>query len=158
MRSWVRNLFSVIRSFYNVGTGVIRGSEAALHQNNGFMTRQDYENLSCRSRSTFASLRSTVYTIFESYLKEKQRRRDYDAADRWQLQIVISPLSSHCCRVYSILNHEMPKRKVDFMWVLFLSKYQELTFWTVTSMKHRITFSWMPCVRLMVVRRAIHVL
>jgi hypothetical protein len=66
----------------SLGAGVIKGSEKALTCPEQFLDQKSYDSLSHRSQSTFASHRNTVYAIFQSYLKRKRNRGDYDAADR----------------------------------------------------------------------------
>ena len=63
--------------------GVIKGSEPTLHSSDGFLDKNEYIGLSHRSQGTFATQRDAVYSLFQSYLKQKAMRRDYDAADRW---------------------------------------------------------------------------
>ncbi|KAL1662505.1 hypothetical protein GGF50DRAFT_58831, partial [Schizophyllum commune] len=63
--------------------GVIKGSEEASALPSHYLSREGYENLSRRRQSTFASCRNIVYDIFVQYEKEKARRGDYDAADRY---------------------------------------------------------------------------
>jgi hypothetical protein len=50
-----------------------------------FLDYETYVNLSARTQATFASRRKEIYTLFESYLKMKRNRREYDAADRFVL-------------------------------------------------------------------------
>jgi hypothetical protein len=75
-----RTAVTLHEHFSHICAGVIRGSEEALNHELGFMSREAYER--SRSQSTYATQRSTVYSIFESYLKQKRERGDYDAADR----------------------------------------------------------------------------
>ena len=63
--------------------GVIRGSEQTLNTINGYLDRVAYQNFSHRLQATFASQRDNIYSLFLSYLKHKQGRGDYDAADRF---------------------------------------------------------------------------
>jgi hypothetical protein len=64
-----------------------------------FLDYETYVNLSARTQATFASRRKEIYTLFESYLKMKRNRREYDAADRF---VLVSHKASHsltmqCC-------------------------------------------------------------
>ena len=54
-----------------------------------FLDCDTYLNLSARTQATFASKRKEIYILFETYLKMKRVRREYDAADRLVL------MSSH---------------------------------------------------------------
>lgn len=47
-----------------------------------FLDSETYLNLSARTQATFASRRKEIYILFETYLKMKRDRREYDAADR----------------------------------------------------------------------------
>ncbi|KAG8809366.1 hypothetical protein FRC17_003478, partial [Serendipita sp. 399] len=64
--------------------GVLRGSEHSLECQNGAISREVYESnlISFRKQATFATHRSRLYDLFESYMKQKAERREYDAADR----------------------------------------------------------------------------
>ncbi|KAG8815978.1 hypothetical protein FRC17_000507, partial [Serendipita sp. 399] len=64
--------------------GVLRGSEHSLECQNGAISREVYESnlISFRKQATFATHRSRLYDLFESYMKRKAERREYDAADR----------------------------------------------------------------------------
>ena len=53
-----------------------------LDSESHFLDYETYLNLSARTQATFASRRKEIYTLFESYLKMKRNRREYDAADR----------------------------------------------------------------------------
>jgi len=50
-----------------------------------FLDSDAYLNLSARTQATFASRRKEIYALFETYLKMKRDRREYDAADRLAL-------------------------------------------------------------------------
>ena len=67
--------------------GVIKGSEQALDCARRCLDRLSYEGLSHRSQSTFSRQRSEIYSIFESFLKQKRERNHYDSADRQVLGI-----------------------------------------------------------------------
>jgi hypothetical protein len=64
------------------GSGVIKGSEEALAYKDGFLDQKGYEDLGDRTQPAFAHQRVIIYQIFQSYLKLKQKRGDYDTADR----------------------------------------------------------------------------
>jgi hypothetical protein len=70
-------------------TGVIRGSEGTLTLPERSLSREAYDALSHRSQSTFADQRSRIYSIFESYMKRKRERGDYDATDRLASQYIV---------------------------------------------------------------------
>jgi hypothetical protein len=80
-----------MQSFISQILGVIKGSEESLAYENGFLDRKGYEGFSDRMQPAFSSHRVAIYQIFQSYLKLKQERGDYDAADRF-LQ-----LNCFCC-------------------------------------------------------------
>ena len=62
--------------------GVIKGSEMTLDSETHFLDYETYLNLSARTQATFSSRRKEIYALFETYLKMKRDRREYDAADR----------------------------------------------------------------------------
>ena len=62
--------------------GVIKGSETTLISENHFLDYDTYLNLSARTQATFASRRKEIYALFETYMKMKRDRGEYDAADR----------------------------------------------------------------------------
>ena len=62
--------------------GIIRGSEQALRNKEGYLDRATYCGLSHRIGTMHAS-KECVYTLFEVYVKRKIHRREYDAADRY---------------------------------------------------------------------------
>ena len=73
----------IINPTSNFNLGVIQGSEEALSQDNRFLDKATYENLSHRTQYAFASRRDTIHSIFMVYLKQKRRDNEYDAADRY---------------------------------------------------------------------------
>ncbi|KAL4254519.1 hypothetical protein ABKN59_003247 [Abortiporus biennis] len=85
--------------------GVIKGSESALQTEKGYLEKDAYMNLSHRSQSTFSRQRETIYTIFQSYVRQKAERREYDAADRTHKII-------RCLRELGV-----PGKKMDFIYV-----------------------------------------
>ncbi|KAI0791850.1 hypothetical protein C8Q75DRAFT_57350 [Abortiporus biennis] len=85
--------------------GVIKGSERTRKSEKGYLDRNEYLDLSQRSQCTFASHREMVYAIFQSYLKLKAERREYDDADRARLLI------------RNINNAGIQGRKLDFIYV-----------------------------------------
>lgn len=62
--------------------GTIRGSELAVETSNGYISRQQYLELSVRTSSTYADLRPAIYSIFEAYMERKGIQGDFDRADR----------------------------------------------------------------------------
>ena len=62
------------------------GSEEAASTPDGYLDRETYQDLSERRHPTFASKRSTVYSIFEVYQSRKRQRGDFDTADRYETQ------------------------------------------------------------------------
>ncbi|KAI0297517.1 hypothetical protein B0F90DRAFT_1819257 [Multifurca ochricompacta] len=78
--------------------GVIKGSEMTLDMESHFLDHDTYLNLSTRTQATFSSKRKEIYTLFETYLKMKRDRREYDAADR-------------------VAQHGMKGQKIDFLYV-----------------------------------------
>jgi hypothetical protein len=73
----------VINSISNSKLGVIQGSEEALSQDNRFLDKTTYENLSHRTQYVFAVRRDTIYSIFMLYRQQKRKDDEYDAADRY---------------------------------------------------------------------------
>jgi hypothetical protein len=63
---------------------VIKGSEETLDGGNDddFLEKETYLNLSERRQSTFSRQRERIYELFEHYRQLKGDRGDYDAADR----------------------------------------------------------------------------
>ncbi|KAG9004067.1 hypothetical protein FRB90_011077 [Tulasnella sp. 427] len=66
---------------FNEIVGVIKGSEASLSFESGFLDRAAYENLSTRTYPVFAGQRDLVYDLFLSYLRFKPKG-SWDAAER----------------------------------------------------------------------------
>ena len=67
------------------------GSEEAASTPNGYLDREAYQDLSERRHPTFASKRSTIYSIFEVYQSRKRQRGDFDTADRYEARIPMEP-------------------------------------------------------------------
>jgi len=67
----------------NINLGVIQGSEEALCQDNRFLDKTTYQNLSHRTQYAFANRRDTIHSIFMLYLKQKRMANEHDAADRY---------------------------------------------------------------------------
>ena len=67
----------------NSNLGVIQGSEEALSQENRFLDKTTYENLSHRTQYAFAGRRDTIHAIFMLYRQQKRKDDEYDAADRY---------------------------------------------------------------------------
>ena len=70
---------------WNEFQGVIRGSEQSLTGSKGYIDRETYESLSFRKQAAFSNHRTQIYDIFESYMREKRMRGQYDASDRQAL-------------------------------------------------------------------------
>ncbi|KAI9453660.1 hypothetical protein BJY52DRAFT_1288007 [Lactarius psammicola] len=85
--------------------GVIKGSEMTLDSETHFLDYETYLNLSARTQATFASRRKEIYLLFETYLKMKRDRREYDAADR-----------THAI-LRSMAQDGMKGQKIDFLYV-----------------------------------------
>ncbi|KAG6874166.1 hypothetical protein C0995_005584 [Termitomyces sp. Mi166 len=87
--------------------GIIKGSENTTASDRGHLDRKTYEELSERTQSTFATQRSTIYSIFEAYQTQKRQQGDYDAADR----------AHGILRVFRTPNRGVTGRKVDYLYV-----------------------------------------
>lgn len=61
--------------------GVIKGSEEALTRDDACLSSSDYMQLNNKKRTSLATRRSDVYTIFEMYEKQKHAENRFDAAD-----------------------------------------------------------------------------
>ncbi|TBU42438.1 hypothetical protein BD309DRAFT_866309 [Dichomitus squalens] len=75
--------------------GVIKGSEPTLECAEGYLTKDMYFGLSHRTQGTFANQRETVYALFETYLKKKKARGDYDAADSYMPLVCLESSLHH---------------------------------------------------------------
>lgn len=73
----------VTSSISNSNLGVIQGSEEALSQENRFLDKRTYENLSHRTQYAFAGRRDIIHSIFMLYRQQKRKDDEYDAADRY---------------------------------------------------------------------------
>lgn len=71
-----------VSKFYIPWKGVIMGSEETTSSARGYLDRITYQNMSERTQATFATKRSVIYSIFESYISRKRHNGDVDAADR----------------------------------------------------------------------------
>ncbi|PIL29959.1 hypothetical protein GSI_07870 [Ganoderma sinense ZZ0214-1] len=85
--------------------GVIKGSELALGRQEGYLTEEAYNGLSHRTQGTFSNQREVVYKLFETYVKRKKMRGDYDAADR-----------THSL-VNALRSNGVPGEEMDFIYV-----------------------------------------
>ncbi|KAH8101589.1 hypothetical protein BXZ70DRAFT_104267, partial [Cristinia sonorae] len=85
--------------------GVLKGSEQTLHSKSGYLTTEEYENLSHRAHGTFSGQRDAIYALFQAYQRMRGERRHYDAADR-----------THAI-VKNLLAVGIPGRPVDFIYV-----------------------------------------
>ncbi|RUP51887.1 hypothetical protein BC936DRAFT_144875 [Jimgerdemannia flammicorona] len=61
---------------------IIKGSEAVLSTEKGYLSREMYINLSQKAFPTLHYARETVYAIFQQYKMLKARFNDFDAPDR----------------------------------------------------------------------------
>ncbi|KAJ3207541.1 hypothetical protein HDU67_007420 [Dinochytrium kinnereticum] len=61
---------------YNEIMGIIKGSETAALSGRGYMSRDEYRQLSKRRYTTFAQARDHIYDIFSEYQRLKQRSMD----------------------------------------------------------------------------------
>ncbi|KNZ80017.1 TPR and ankyrin repeat-containing protein 1 [Termitomyces sp. J132] len=87
--------------------GIIKGSENTTTSDRGYLDRKTYEELSERTQSTFATQRSTIYSIFEAYQIQKRQQENYDAADR----------AHGILRVFRTPSRGMTGQKVDYIYV-----------------------------------------
>ena len=62
--------------------GVIKGSEDTVGTRHGYLDLESYRSLGGRSQGTLSHKRDDIYDLFMAYTKLKQKRFDYDAADR----------------------------------------------------------------------------
>ena len=62
-------------------TGVIKGSEEAIRQQDGIIARESYVFGRLRAGTTQIQ-REAIYDLFEIYCKRKKMNRHRDAADR----------------------------------------------------------------------------
>ncbi|KAH9017016.1 P-loop containing nucleoside triphosphate hydrolase protein [Lactarius pseudohatsudake] len=98
-------LSSVSNEGHSEFMGVIKGSEMTLDSETHFLDYETYLNLSARTQATFAGRRKEIYVLFETYLKMKRDRREYDAADR-----------THAI-LRSMVQDGMKGQKIDFLYV-----------------------------------------
>ncbi|KAG6816264.1 hypothetical protein H0H87_007345 [Tephrocybe sp. NHM501043] len=82
---------------------IIKGSEGTVASERGYLERETYQALSERTQSTFATQRSTIYSIFEAYQIQKRQRGEYDAADR----------THDILRVFQSPGHGVKGQKID---------------------------------------------
>ncbi|KAH7926210.1 hypothetical protein BV22DRAFT_1063475 [Leucogyrophana mollusca] len=86
--------------------GIIKGSEQTLSSDMRFLDNSTYSELSHRTRSTFATQREIVYSIFELYCKLKRQNRHQDIADR-----------THTILKAVLSQHTLPGRTIDYLYV-----------------------------------------
>ncbi|KAK4705245.1 hypothetical protein P7C70_g960, partial [Phenoliferia sp. Uapishka_3] len=67
---------------WNEILGTICGSEASIDTQGGYLSREEYLQLSERAHSTYASHRGAIYSIFEAYRVRKNSQDDFDRSDR----------------------------------------------------------------------------
>ncbi|KAI0089819.1 hypothetical protein BDY19DRAFT_1047690 [Irpex rosettiformis] len=85
--------------------GIIQGSEESVSTERGYIDQETYLNVARRQQGTFTTQRDSVYQLFEEYLRMKQRRGEWDAADR-----------TH--KILRRINDEgVPGTKVDLIYV-----------------------------------------
>jgi hypothetical protein len=106
--------------------GVIKGSEMTLDSETHFLDYETYLNLSTRTQATFASRRKEIYVLFETYLKMKRDRREYDAADRLGLMSSRpASLDNLFDRTHAILRSMtqdgMKGQRIDFLFAFLLT-------------------------------------
>ncbi|KAH7911824.1 hypothetical protein BJ138DRAFT_1005801 [Hygrophoropsis aurantiaca] len=86
--------------------GIIKGSEQTLGCDQGFLDPLAYGKLSHRTRSTFATQRDTIYSIFGLYCKLKRQNRQQDIADR-----------THSILKSLLGKNTFPGQKIDYLYV-----------------------------------------
>ncbi|PFH50711.1 hypothetical protein AMATHDRAFT_85569, partial [Amanita thiersii Skay4041] len=62
--------------------GVIQGSERAAQSPQQYLDLGAYESLSMRTNATFSRMRSTIFTLYQSYQKKRREYGHFDAAER----------------------------------------------------------------------------
>jgi len=72
-----------IYMWYIISSGVIEGSEEALSYHTRYVDSRGYTELSHRRHHVFSNKRDKLYALFESYLRLKRARGEFDSADRW---------------------------------------------------------------------------
>lgn len=68
---------------YNEIIGIIKGSEEATNEAQGYLSKQLYERATAR-RGLLGERSSEVYQLFRSYNSKKTSEGSYDVADRTQ--------------------------------------------------------------------------
>ena len=111
----------VTNTIFNFNLGVIQGSEESLSQDNRFLDKTSYENLSHRTQYTFAGRRDTIHSIFMLYLKQKRRVNEYDAADRYILFSRKSGIATNQTnRTHRVLNaiqdYGVSGQRIDYLY------------------------------------------
>ncbi|KAH9855777.1 hypothetical protein C2E23DRAFT_901145 [Lenzites betulinus] len=85
--------------------GVIQGSLNALHSDKGYLDREAYCNITCRSLIMDPDQRNAIYTLFLLYRTKKGQRWERDAADRTRELI------------HALRQNGLPGLAVDFLYV-----------------------------------------
>ena len=122
--------------------GVIKGSELALSSEKGFLDKDAYHNLSHRTQGTFANQRETIYKLFVAYMKRKRDRREYDAADRYELRLsgpVGYTNSGHSTHVLlkALEQYGLPGKQIDFLFASLPCITTSSTVLTITTKLYR---------------------
>ena len=102
-------LWWIYVELFNSLIGIIKGSEKSLTCPDGFLDKDTYRNLSCRSHPTFANQREAVYALFEVYCKMKKEHRHHDAADR-----------THAILRTLLMGTPLKGKMVDYLYVAIL--------------------------------------
>ncbi|CAE7234107.1 unnamed protein product [Rhizoctonia solani] len=90
---------------YNEFLGVIEGSEDTLKTESGVLSRNEYLALS-QGNSLLTSRRDKIYTLYESYCRDRGHLGAYDAAERTHALLVATRNGKH-----------LPGPKVDALYV-----------------------------------------
>jgi hypothetical protein len=104
----------------NSNLGVIQGSEEALSQENRFLDKTTYENLSHRTQYAFAGRRDTIHSIFMLYQQQKRKDDEYDAADRftsfsWKSEIALTNKHRTHRVINAIQDNGVTGQKIDYL-------------------------------------------
>ena len=108
--------------------GVIKGSEAAIGKEGGYLDKDTYLSSGGRSgRGILPQTKEAIYALFNAYTKIKQEYLEYDAADR-SAPPKYSPICDWLmlsCRTHHILkefhevgwNEDQKGEKVNYLLV-----------------------------------------
>lgn len=76
--------YTMLFSSFELGIGVIKGSEEACMAPRGYLDEQDYDRVKMRrSQNALSDQNDAVYQLFQNYSKIKRARGEYDHADRY---------------------------------------------------------------------------